>query len=85
VGLISVAIGFFNILPVPLLDGGHAAMYLWEGLSGRKPTREVMGTANGIGIAFLVSLLVLATYNDLLRIRGERTMRQKTPLSQATP
>lgn len=72
IGLISVAIGFFNILPVPLLDGGHAAMYIWEGLSGRKITREVMATANGVGIAFLVSLLVFATYNDVLRMKTSR-------------
>lgn len=72
IGLISVAIGFFNILPVPLLDGGHAAMYVWEGFSGRKITREVMATANGVGIAFLVSLLVFATYNDVLRLKTAR-------------
>lgn len=77
IGLISVAIGFFNILPVPLLDGGHAAMYLWEGLSGRKLTQKAMATANTLGIAFLLSLLVLATYNDLLRIRSERALRAK--------
>ena len=73
IGLISVAIGFFNILPVPLLDGGHAAFYLWEGLSGKKPTKDAMATANGVGIAFLLSLLLFATYNDILRITSERS------------
>ena len=84
IGLISVAIGFFNILPVPLLDGGHAAMYLWEGVSGRPLTKEVMAKANGVGIAFLISLLVFATYNDVLRLRsterGERpAVERKAP------
>ena len=38
IGLLSVAIGFFNLLPIPLLDGGHAVMYVWEGVSRRKLT-----------------------------------------------
>ncbi len=82
IGLISVAIGFFNILPIPLLDGGHGAMYLWEGLSGRKLTKEAVATANGVGIAFLISLLVFATYNDLLRIRNTRMMKEKAAAEQ---
>ncbi len=75
IGLISVAIGFFNLLPVPLLDGGHAAMYLWEGASGRRLNREAMAAANGVGIALLLGLLLFATYNDVLRLRGERSRR----------
>ncbi len=71
IGLISVAIGFFNILPVPLLDGGHAAMYVWEGLSGHPPTKETQARAQNVGIAFLLSLLLFATYNDVLRLRLE--------------
>lgn len=77
IGLLSVAIGFFNILPVPLLDGGHGAMYLWEGLSGKKLTPNIVAKANGVGIVFLLSLLLFATYNDILRIRGDREARQK--------
>lgn len=81
IGLISVAIGFFNILPVPLLDGGHAAMYVWEGLSGRKLTKDAMATANSVGIAFLISLLLFATYNDVLRLRSDRAARVKTTIA----
>lgn len=81
IGLISVAIGFFNILPVPLLDGGHAAMYLWEGLSGRPLTQKAMARANGVGIAFLLSLLLFATYNDVIRLRSERAGR-RAPAAQ---
>ncbi|MBI3552913.1 MAG: site-2 protease family protein [Elusimicrobia bacterium] len=79
IGLISVAIGFFNILPVPLLDGGHAATYIWEGIAGRRPTKEAMTAANGVGIAFLFSLLIFATYNDLLRMRDERARAKPAP------
>jgi regulator of sigma E protease len=75
IGFISVAIGFFNLLPLPLLDGGHAAFYWWEGIRGKRASTEAMEKANTIGIAFLMSLLVFATYNDVLRIRTERAMK----------
>src|SRR5262249_14216131 len=75
IGLISVAIGFFNILPIPLMDGGHAALYLWEGISRRKPSVKALNVINYAGICFLVSLLLFATYNDFLRNREEGRMR----------
>lgn len=75
IGFISVAIGFFNLLPLPLLDGGHAMFYWWEGLRGRRASVEAMEKANTVGIAFLFSLLAFATYNDVLRIRNERAAK----------
>lgn len=75
IGFISVAIGFFNLLPLPLLDGGHAAFYWWEGLRGRRASNEAMEKANTVGITFLLSLLVFATYNDILRIRTSRAAK----------
>ena len=68
IGLISVAIGFFNLLPVPLLDGGHAVMYLLEGVSRRRPTPELMNKANIVGLILLGLLLLFATYGDVLRL-----------------
>ncbi|MBI5622611.1 MAG: site-2 protease family protein [Elusimicrobia bacterium] len=81
IGLISVAIGFFNLLPIPLLDGGHAVLYLWEGVSGRKLTSNTVNAANSVGIFFLLFLLVFATYNDFSRIYRERAAR-KAAVSQ---
>ncbi|MDE2142521.1 MAG: RIP metalloprotease RseP [Elusimicrobia bacterium] len=75
IGFISVAIGFFNLLPLPLLDGGHGAFYFWEGLAGKRLSSETMEKANTVGLAFLMSLLLFATYNDVLRIRNERAAR----------
>ena len=75
IGFISVAIGFFNLLPLPLLDGGHGAFYLWEGIAGKRLTSQTQEKANTVGLAFLLSLLVFATYNDVLRIRNERRAR----------
>jgi len=77
IGMISVAIGFFNILPIPLLDGGHGVLYLWEGLSGRKLTTKLVGMANSVGLVFLLSLLVFATYNDVLRFRDQSRAKKE--------
>lgn len=85
IGLISVAIGFFNILPIPLMDGGHAALYLWEGIIRRKPSARALNVINYAGICFLISLLLFATYNDFLRNRDERRMRQQQTQTQSQP
>jgi regulator of sigma E protease len=91
IGLISVAIGFFNILPIPLLDGGHGVLYLWEGISRRKLTTQVVAAANSVGLVFLLSLLIFATWNDVLRIRDARRAKkdakaavEKTAAPEAT-
>jgi regulator of sigma E protease len=70
IGLISVAIGLFNLFPVPLLDGGHMLYYLIEGIRGRPLSHRVMAKANMVGLALLLSLLVFATINDVQRFRG---------------
>ncbi|OIN99929.1 MAG: hypothetical protein COX65_00290 [Elusimicrobia bacterium CG_4_10_14_0_2_um_filter_56_8] len=68
IGLISVAVGFFNLLPIPLLDGGWAVLYIFEGISRRKLTGEIMKYVNGAGIAVLLSIFLFATYSDIMRI-----------------
>jgi regulator of sigma E protease len=63
--LLSINLGILNLLPVPVLDGGHLVFYIWE-LVFRKPVsvkaREI---AQQIGLMLLVSLMVLAFYNDI--------------------
>ncbi len=65
--LLSVNLGVLNLLPVPILDGGHLVFYLWE-LVFRKPVgmraREI---AQQIGLMLLIALMVLAFYNDIAR------------------
>ena len=82
IGLISVAVGFFNILPIPLLDGGHAALYVWEGFTRKKLTLKTLAVANSIGMVFLMSLLLFATYNDLMRIRETRRAKKEAAAEQ---
>jgi regulator of sigma E protease len=69
IGMISVAIGLFNLFPVPLLDGGHVLYYLVEGIRGKPLSQRVIGKANMVGLALLLSLLVFATMNDVQRLR----------------
>jgi regulator of sigma E protease len=65
--LLSVNLGILNLLPIPILDGGHLVFYVWE-LVFRKPvsmkSREV---AQQVGLVLLVGLMVLAFYNDIAR------------------
>ncbi len=72
IALISVAIGLFNLFPIPMLDGGHVLYYVIEGLRGRPLSTKVMGKANAVGMAFLLGLLVFATFNDIQRFRGPK-------------
>ncbi|OGS08199.1 MAG: RIP metalloprotease RseP [Elusimicrobia bacterium RIFOXYA12_FULL_51_18] len=81
IALISVAIGFFNLLPIPLLDGGHAVLFIMEGVFRRKVTPRVMGWLNSTGIAFLVGILIFATYSDIKRLMAPKA----APVQVETP
>ena len=63
--LISINLGFINLLPIPLLDGGHLLFYLIEGVR-RKPLRpEAQEWAFRTGLAMLLALMIFVTFNDL--------------------
>lgn len=64
---LSVALAFMNIIPIPGLDGGHVMFLLWEVVTRRKPSEQVMVYAQYAGMAFLLLLLVYANGNDLFR------------------
>lgn len=63
--LISVSLGVINLLPVPLLDGGHLMYYTAELITGRPVSDRVADIGQRIGVAVLVLLMGLALYNDL--------------------
>jgi regulator of sigma E protease len=67
-GLLSVAVGLFNLFPIPLLDGGHIVLYLWEGISRKKLNEKMLYVSNSIGFAVLIFIFLFATYNDISRI-----------------
>ena len=56
-----------NILPIPGLDGGHALFTLWEMTTRRKPSDRFLETAQYIGLAIILVLLVYANGNDIYR------------------
>jgi len=82
IGLISVAVGFFNLLPIPLLDGGHAVLYLVEGISRRKLNARIMQYVNGVGMAVLMSILLFATYSDIMRLISSRAAKKADAAAQ---
>jgi len=68
IAIISAGIGLFNLFPIPLLDGGHAMFYLVEGITGKPLDENKMKIAQTIGAAIIIFLLVLVTYQDILRL-----------------
>lgn len=66
--LISINLGILNLLPIPVLDGGQIVFCLWEMIFRRPPNPRFQDYAMRAGIALLVALMLLATYNDLWRI-----------------
>ncbi len=67
-GLVSVSLAVLNLLPVPMLDGGHLMYYLIESII-RKPVPEAVQLyGQHIGLMFLLGLMGLAIYNDIMRI-----------------
>lgn len=68
--LISVSLGVLNLLPLPVLDGGHLMYYLWEGLTGRSVPEAWMDRLQRGGIAVLIAMMSIALFNDLTRLLG---------------
>lgn len=65
VGFISVSIGFMNLLPVPMLDGGHLLFYAYEAVARRPLTAQIQAFSYRVGLALVVGLMLFATWNDL--------------------
>lgn len=63
--MISTAIGFMNLLPVPVLDGGHLVFYAYEAIARRPVEARIQSASFRIGLALLLGLMLFATWNDL--------------------
>lgn len=68
--LISVSLGVLNLLPLPVLDGGHLMYYLWEGVTGRSVTDVWMERLQRGGVVILMALMSVALFNDVARLLG---------------
>jgi len=65
---LSLILAFMNILPIPALDGGHVIFLLYEMIMGRPAPEKIMEYAQTIGMILLLSLLLFANGNDILRL-----------------
>ncbi|WP_416797895.1 RIP metalloprotease RseP [Ciceribacter azotifigens] len=68
--VLSVSLGLLNLMPVPVLDGGHLVLYALEALRGKPVGAAAQEIAFRIGLAMILSLMVFATWNDISRLIG---------------
>ena len=68
--LISISLGVLNLMPVPLLDGGHLMYYVAEIVKGSPVSERVMEVGQQVGMVLLFSLMAFALYNDINRLLG---------------
>ena len=66
--LISIMLGVLNVLPIPLLDGGHAMFLLYEMATGRKPSDKFIERVTVMGLVLLLALVVYANGNDIYKL-----------------
>jgi len=64
--LISVGIGLFNLLPFPILDGGHVVFHIWEAVTGKALPEKIQEGALTLGFFLLIGLFVVVTFGDIL-------------------
>jgi regulator of sigma E protease len=68
--LISISLGVLNLLPLPVLDGGHLMYYLWEGLTGRSVSDVWAERLQRAGVAVILLMMSVAFFNDINRLWG---------------
>jgi regulator of sigma E protease len=66
--LVSVSLGVFNLLPLPMLDGGHLLYYLYEACTGHPPSPNWLFVMQRLGLALLLALMVFSLFNDVVRL-----------------
>ena len=69
IAVLSTSLGLFNLLPMPVLDGGHLAFLLVERVKGRPVSIRTQEVMTRVGLGLLLVLLVVVTYNDLIKFK----------------
>lgn len=67
---LSITLAIMNMLPIPALDGGHFLFLVYEGITRREPSPKVRMGLQQLGFIFLITLIILVTFNDILRTLG---------------
>ena len=68
--IISISLGILNLLPIPILDGGHLILYFFEWVRGKPISEAIQLQGQKIGFILLLTLMVFAFFNDLSRLFG---------------
>lgn len=66
--LLSITLAIMNILPIPVLDGGHLVFLFYELITRREPSQKVRMALQQIGFFIIIAIFVLITFNDILRL-----------------
>lgn len=69
--MLSITLAIMNILPIPVLDGGHLMFLIYEGITRREPSLKVRMALQQIGMVFIIGLMIFVTFNDILRFIGD--------------
>ena len=70
--VLSLSLAIFNLLPLPILDGGHIALLALEKIRGKLLSIKTEDVINKIGLSFIILLVVVVTYNDIVRNFGDK-------------
>ncbi len=65
IAALSTAVGFLNLLPIPVLDGGHLIFHAYEAIVGKPPSDRIYGLMMGIGLVLILSLMLFGLSNDI--------------------
>ena len=68
IALVSISLGVINLLPIPMLDGGHLMYYFAEVVRGKPLSQRIMEIGTRFGVSIVIVSMVLALYNDINRL-----------------
>jgi regulator of sigma E protease len=68
--VLSVSIGLLNLMPIPMLDGGHLVFYAFEAVRGRRPARPCRNGPTALACTIVLALMLFATWNDVTMLIG---------------
>jgi regulator of sigma E protease len=70
VAYLSITLAIINILPIPVLDGGHLMFLIYEGITRREPSPKVRMALQQIGFLIIIAIFIFVTFNDIIRQFG---------------